>query len=344
MKSKNSKDIFLLYIGNKLMKHGQSATSIETLGPLLQNEGYTLFYSSDKKNELLRIIDMLLSVFKTRKVADYVLIDTYSKRSFYGTVAVVAMCRMLKKKYILMLRGGNLPNRLKVSPKTSRFVFRKAHKLIAPSRYLQNSFVNNDYETILIPNNIKIEDYKYFERINYSPSLLYVRAFHDVYNPWMAIDVLYNLKKIFPFARLCMVGSDKDGSKQSCEDYVRELHLKDSVVFTGYLSKTEWHKLAESYDIFINTTKVDNTPISVIEAMALGLPVVSTNVGGIPWLLENGKNAKLTTSNDTNEMVEAIVDLIMNPTKTKHMTIEARKYVETFGWTVVKEQWNKLLT
>ena len=80
-----------------------------------------------------------------------------------------------------------------------------------------------------------------------------------------------------------MVGPDKDGSLEKTKQYAKEKGVLHRVRFTGGLSKTEWIELSKDYNIFINTTNVDNTPVSVMEAMALGFPVISTNVGGVPF-------------------------------------------------------------
>ena len=97
------------------------------------------------------------------------------------------------------------------------------------------------------------------------------------------------------------------------------------------------------YNIFINTTNFDNTPVSVIEAMSLGLPVVSTNVGGIPFLLENNVNAILVEINDSKSMALAIKQLILYPNFRNEMVITARSKVEKFDWNYVKNEWFQIL-
>src|SRR6187431_1515693 len=96
----------VLYIGNKLSKHGITPTTIEILGPLLEKEGYIISYSSAQKNKFLRITAMLWSVFWHQK-SDYVLIDTYSTSNFWYAFATSQLCRILKLKYIPILHGGN---------------------------------------------------------------------------------------------------------------------------------------------------------------------------------------------------------------------------------------------
>ena len=103
--------------------------------------------------------------------------------------------------------------------------------------------------------------------------------------------------------------------------------------------KSEWHKLSEEFDIFINTSNLDNTPVSVMEAMALGLVVVSTNVGGMPYLINNGLEGVLVAPNNIERMTLAIDNIIMNTESTQQLTLNARKKVESFDWSNVKQSW-----
>ena len=84
-------------------------------------------------------------------------------------------------------------------------------------------------------------------------------------------------------------------------------------------------------------------PVSVIEAIALGLAVVSTNVGGIPFLLEDQKEALLVADNEVSEMVFAIQQLIDDPNLFQELTTNASQKAITFDWEIVKEQWFKIL-
>ena len=122
-----------------------------------------------------------------------------------------------------------------------------------------------------------------------------------------------------------------------------KLGISNRITYTGVLPKEAWHKISESYDLFINTTTVDNTPVSVMEAMAMGLPVISTNVGGIPYLLEDGKDAYLVPSNDEDAMCEKIVAIIEGSANVDAVVVNARRKVEQFDWSVVRLQWISLL-
>ena len=335
---KNNK---ILYIGNKTTKKTKSPTTLEDLANHLESENYTVYSSSEKLNKILRLLDMCFSVFQYRKKVDYILIDTYSTANFYYTFFTSQIARFFRIKYIPILHGGNLPSRLDRSKLMSNLIFKNSYKNIAPSGYLKHEFDKRGYKTELIPNVININDYEYKERILIEPKLLYVRAFSEIYNPIMAINVIKQLTLKYPNAKLCMVGPVKDKSFSEVTKLVDELNLESHIEFTGYLSKKEWHKKSNDYDIFINTTNVDNTPVSVIEAMALGLPVVSTNVGGIPFLITHKIDGLLIEKSNVNEMVDAIISLIKG--EHQFIALKARSKVENFSWSVVKHKWIKIL-
>lgn len=320
---------------------GLNATTIDTLSKKLQEEGFSITTTSSKKNQIVRLFDMMFSVLKNYKV-NYVLIDTYSTSAFWYAFFVSQLCRFLKIKYIPILHGGNLPFRLDNSPKLTKMIFNHSHINVAPSNYLLSEFKKRGFEnTIHIPNSIDVSNYTFKLRDKIEPKLLWVRAFAFIYNPKMAIDILSKIKINYPEATLCMVGPDKDGSLEVTKKYANELKL--DVDFTGKLTKGEWCKLASSYDIFINTTNFDNTPVSVIEAMSLGLPIVSTNVGGLPYLIENNNTGLLVDANNFEKMVEAVEKLLQDVELTHRLSNNARLMAEKFDWSQVKKEWINVL-
>ena len=334
----------ILYIGNKLSKHGFTPTNIETLGAFLEEEGYQLFYASDKQNQLFRFLDMGYSIVKYRKKVDYVMIDTYSTFSFWYVFMVSQLCRLFDMNYIPILHGGNLPYRLDYNPRIAKMIFNNAFKNVAPSGYLMDAFGKRHFPNLIfIPNTIDLSHYPYADQRDYAvPKLLWVRSFAALYNPEMAVDVLKSIRTTFPTAELCMVGPDKDGSLETTRAYAKEQNME--VTFTGRLSKSEWVRLSQNYNVFINTTNFDNTPVSVIEAMCLGLPVVTTNVGGIPFLLENRKTALLVKAGAVEEMTKSVNELFGNPVLRSTLVQYGRKQVEGFDWQVVKQQWAEVFS
>ncbi len=309
---------------------------------MLRKEGYKVKTASTRSNKGLRLIEMLGLIVRYHKTTDVVLIDTYGAMNFYYAYLVAKTCQAYKLDYIPILHGGNLPERLSVTKKYSASLFGKAKINIAPSKFLYDIFkAEGFHNTQIIPNAIQMKNYPFKKRENFQPKLLWVRRFQKRYNPVMALEVLLLLKKDYPNAELCMVGPDKDGTMRTCKKFAakHDLNLK----FTGKLKKKDWAKISKDYDFFINTTNIDNTPISVIEAMSLGLAVVSTDVGGMPMLINNNKDGLLVPVNNAEVMAAEITKLIENPEKARILTENARSKVENFAWEKVKTAWNSVL-
>lgn len=332
----------IVYIGSKLSKYGKTPMFIEFLAPKL-NKYFEVISVSDKKNIFLRFIDINLTLLKRIKKTDLVLIDTYSGLSFYYALSISLLCNLTSIKYIPILRGGNLPWRLEKYNKISSYIFNNAAINIAPSGYLKDIFENFLYRCILIPNSIDVNKYEYKKRNSFEFKLLWVRAFNILYNPVLAVTILDNLIKKGYDATLCMVGPEKDHSLSLVKQKITDLNLKDKVTITGKLSKEEWINLSDDYDIFINTTNFDNHPVSVIEAMAKGLAIVSTNVGGIPYLIQNGVNGITVNPNNENEFVSALEFIHNNPTEAVRYCNAARKDIEKMDWKVIENQWLEII-
>lgn len=331
----------VLYIGNHLK--GGNPTTSNQLSLVLKELEIEVASYSNKKNKIFRLLHMCWGLLKHRK-ASIVLIDTYSTLNFYYALIVSQLARLFYISYIPILHGGNLPKRLQEHPRLSRLIFSNATINIAPSKYLKEVFLSYNFKTEFIANGIDLQYYSFKKRKQLAPKLLWVRAFDQIYNPFMAIAVLEALKKTYPKAQLCMVGPDKDGSLQQAKALARLKKLTNNIEFTGYLTKEEWLQKAKNFDIFINTTTIDNTPVSVIEAMALGLPVVSTNVGGIPYLIAHEETGLLVESKNVEQMVAKILYLLNHESVGQQLTINARAMISKFDLETVKQSWKKILS
>jgi L-malate glycosyltransferase len=333
----------IVYIGNVLSKHGYTPTNIETLGPLLEKEGYKIVYASSKRNPAVRLLDMVAVIFKNRKSAALVLIDTYSTSAFYFALLCCIVAKYCKLKYAPILHGGNLDVRIKQNPRLANIIFANAYSNIVISGYFEAIMKRLKYPTTRISNNIDLNRYTFKKRTHLRPKILWVRSFDKIYNPELAIRLLQNIRLTYPEAILAMVGPDKDGSMESCKELAIQLKVDKYVEFTGRLAKDAWLSKSVDFDIFINTTNVDNLPVSVIEAMALGLPVVSTNVGGVPYLIEDRRNGILIEKNNLPAMTNAILELLENADLAATLSAGGRHTAAEFDWEFVKLKWRSFL-
>src|SRR2546425_347689 len=175
------------------------------------------------------------------------------------------------------------------------------------------------------------------------PRLFWMRSFHRVYNPLMAIRVLERLRASHPEATLVMGGQDK-GMQAETRGLAASLGLSDRVRFPGFLDTEAKAREGKAADIFINTSHVDNMPVAVIEAGALGLPVVSTTVGGIADLLTEGETALLTPDDDVEAMAGAVRRLLADPDLSARLSANGRQLAERSAWERVRGLWEELFS
>ncbi|AZQ43883.1 glycosyltransferase family 4 protein [Nonlabens ponticola] len=333
----------IIYIGNKLQNKNRTATTIDTLGSRLEALGFNMKYASSKSNKILRLLDMINTVITYSRWADKVLIDTYSTQNFWYAISLARICRLLGIPYIPILHGGNLPARLQSQPKIFKRFLNAAQHIVCPSAYLEQAFAKANFSNInVIPNSIQGEHYTFNKRESITPKLLWVRSLAAIYNPQMAIHALKSIAETYPNASLTMVGPDKENMLPELRRLANEHHL--DITFTGLLSIAEWIALSDEHDIFINTSHFDNLPVSLLEAMALGLPVISTEVGGIPNLIDHGKNGILIADDDAQQMADQIKLLIQDPAKAAALSMNGRLKAESYFWEQVKQQWFTILT
>ena len=271
-------------------------------------------------------------------------VDLYSGPAFSWAKAVCWVLRRAGKPYILMLHGGNLPKFAVRRAKLVRGLLASAVAVTTPSNYLTEQMKAYRHDIQPMPNGICVNDYFYKLRRQVSLRLVWLRAFHEVYNPVMAVQVLACLTQDFPQIHLTMIGPDKgDGSLQRTRQEAERLNIGDRLTLLGGVRKDEVPKKLSEADIFLNTARVDNTPVSVLEAMASGLCVVSTRVGGIPYLVHAEREALLVPSENAVSMAEAVRRIIIEPDLAKRLSCNARRKAEQFDWSVILPRWEKLL-
>ena len=332
------------FAGNFLSRSTGIRGVSEDISEFFHESGWAVVTASHHRNRLLRMADFLWTAWHNRDVYKIAVVEVYSYLAFQWAFILCHLLMLLKKPYILVLHGGRLPDFVQSHEKRFRDLLNSAEVVVTPSKYLQQAFIKIRNDIKYIPNGIDISRYPFTVREKPDPRLSWLRAFHKIYNPKLAVEVLHKVTLMVPQAELLMIGPDKkDGSFDEVRSTAAAYNLLNRVKYTGAVPKQEvGHYLSKS-DIFLNTTKFESFGVSVLEAAACGLCIVTTNVGELPYLWEDGFDALLVPPNDPEAMTAAVKRILEEPGLAEKLSKNARKKAERFDWVEIIPQWGAVI-
>jgi glycosyltransferase involved in cell wall biosynthesis len=150
------------------------------------------------------------------------------------------------------------------------------------------------------------------------------------------IESMALVKRKFKNAKFIIAGKGLSNEMRKLVSYATKLGVKDNIVFTGYFPDKKLPKLYQAADIFAFSTFYENLPFAVLEALSTGLPVVTTTVGGIPEMIDSGKNGFLVEPANSRALADRILYYLEHPTAASEMGLLARKTVENhFDWRLI---------
>lgn len=320
---------------------GHVTTAGEILGDLFAAAGYDVISVSESANRYERLLDIASTLIYRHRSIDIECLQVYGGRSFVVEDVASWLGQLFKRRVVMVLHGGLIPEFVNRHPQWSRRVLSRAAVIVAPSPFLARVMNRHGFSVQVIRNVVDLSLYPYRHRRQLSPRLFWMRTFHPDYNPEMAIRVLARVQKVVADATLVIAGQDK-GSQEVVQRLARRLKVSDHVQFPGYLDVASKIHEGGRADIFLNTTRVDNMPVSVIEACAMGLPVVATNVGGIPDLLTDNETGLLVPDDDDEAMAAAVLRLLGDPDLAGRLSSNGREVAELSSWERVRPQWEQL--
>lgn len=334
----------VLLVGNFLSATRGTRSVCEDLALRLKATGWLVITTSSRPGRLARLLDFLLTIWRRRSQYHVAHVDVYSGPAFVWAELVCWALKIVKRPYVLTLRGGNLPSFAQKTGERVPRLLQSAPIVTTPSAYLFDQMRPYHKMLVLLPNPLDLEKYSFKHRAHPALRLVWLRAFHDIYNPSLAVQVVAQLAQDFPEVQLVMMGPDKrDGSFEKMKSMASQLGVANRLTCTGPVTKDKIPQLLNEGDILLNTPRVDNTPVSVVEAMACGLCIVSTNVGGIPYLLEDESDALLVPTDDAAAMAKAVRRFLTEDGLAERLSRNARRKAEQFDWSMILPRWERLL-
>lgn len=253
-----------------------------------------------------------------------------------GPAPALLAARALGNRIVLNYHSGEAEDHLgrwglRVHP-----WLRLADEIVVPSEYLQRVFARHGYPARVIRNVVDTSRFHYRERAPLRPRLLSTRNLEPHYRVDNTLVAFALLKAQYPDATLTVAGYGSE------EGRLRRLAASlgvEGIRFVGRVEPPALPRLYGEADIFVNSSVVDNQPVSVLEAFAAGLPVVSTGTGDIAAMVRDGETGFIVPQGDPAAMGKAVAALLEHQGIALRIARQARHEVEKYTWSRVREQW-----
>lgn len=256
----------------------------------------------------------------------------------FATPAIV-VARLRGVPVIVNYRGGNAESFLAKAPGLVRTMLHRAEAVITPSTFLQGVFSKHGIAASIIPNIVDLERFASVRRSRNmtAPHLIVTRHLEAIYDIPTAIRAFAIVRTSYPGARLTVAGTGPE--LDACLRLVHELGLGDSVRFVGRIDNDAIPELYREADIALNPSTVDNMPISILEAYASGVPVVTTDVGGIPHMAFHEKCALLVPPRDARAMADAVLRIFQDDALADRLVASGIEQTKQYAWPSVRGKW-----
>jgi len=268
--------------------------------------------------------------------ADVVHVFSASYSSFLlAPLPAMLVARALGKPVVLNYRSGQAPDHLQRSA-VARNAIARVDLNVVPSRFLVDVFHEFGIDASIIPNIVDLDRFQFRDRNPLRPRLVSTRNFDALYNVTTTVRAFALVQQRWPDASLTLVG----GGPQEAQlrELVDQLRLRN-VTFLGRVKPGEIAQHYAANDIYIQSPNIDNMPTSVIEAFASGLPVVSTEAGGVPAILTHERHGLLAPLGDYDRLAAHVLRLLDNPVWARAMARAAFDTCQACTWPAVREQW-----
>jgi len=289
-------------------------------------------YARTLFNEALYIPSLL----KLRS-ADVVHVFSASYWSFLlAPVPAMIVARALGKRVILNYHSGEADDHLSRWGLRVHPWLRLAHEVVVPSEYLRAVFARHGYHARVIPNVVDTSRFLFRKRVSLRPWLVSTRNLESHYGLDNTIGAFALVRERYPEATLTIAGYG--GEEQALRRLAGSL-APGGIRFIGRVEPPQMPSLLDAADVFVNSSVVDNQPVSVLEAFASGVPVVSTPTGDIANMVRAAETGTLVPPREPAAMAKAVISLLEDPDRAAAMAQRARREVEKYSWPHVSGRW-----
>jgi glycosyltransferase involved in cell wall biosynthesis len=325
-------------LGEALVADGHAVTHIPINPPFPRGLGWMrrLPWGRTILNQALYLPGLLV---QGRSDVTFVFSAAYWSFLLAPVPAILA-ARASGSRVVLVYHSGEADDHLSNWGRLVHPWLRLADSIVVPSEYLQRIFERHGYPTRVIRNVVDTSRFRFVERSVLRPRLLSTRNLEPHYRVDDTIRAFAILRSSYPEATLMVAGcGSEEGRLRRLASSLGEKGIR----FLGRVEPGDMPALCEGSDIFVNASEVDNQPVSLLEAFAAGLPVVTTPTGGIATMVRQDETGVIVPHRSPERMAKAIDALIRGPGRARRMAARARTEVEAYTWPRVRTEWQKVI-
>ncbi len=328
-------EIKLLIIGNYAEGKGGISGVISNHYQKLRQEGCQVDIFNTKRHNLIRLFLLLPLIVRLRKY-NIIHIHGCSYMGFYPIVlGLIASKWIYHKTTVVTYHGGGAKDFLSKRQRFVRFFLKKADEVTVMSPFLQDIFTAFNIPTVILPNLVDIEVRRDNEVDFTIPKLISLRSLSSIYNIHDIISAYEIVLQNNPKTELTIAGS---GEKQAVLKEQAESIQNANITFLGHISNLEIQTILSQANIMISVPSFDNQPMSILEAFACGTLVISSNAGGVPYMIQDGVNGLLVDAHRPEQVAKKIIWVMNHPEERRQIIENAKKAIKQYQWHNIKEQ------
>lgn len=328
----------ILQIANYKEGVGGIAIQVKRLTDNLRQEGIECDVLSTKGSLFNRLKAVVSLVCKGRRY-DVFHVHCCSYRGFFPALVGVSIGRVLKKRIILTYHGGEADGFFKKRARLVRDILSKTSANIVLSGFIGDIFDRYNIPYVIIPNIIELNKDSFFERSTIRPIFISTRSLTDTYNIECSLKAFKIIRMTYPDAHLMVLG---DGPLRGrLEQFVVNNQIPN-VTFVGQVNNDGIYDYLSQADIMVSSSHFDNMPVSIMEGFNAGLLVIASNVGGVPFMIEDGINGLLFEDDDSEMLAQKMMFAIENQELSKRMIHNAHEGLSHYSWMENKEKYLQL--
>jgi len=282
---------------------------------------------------MARLMPYLLALWRAAGRNDVMHLMANSGWSWHLFAAPAIWIAWLRGQPVVVnYRGGEAGEFLARSARLVRVSMRRTASLVVPSGFLQEVFARHGMPARIVANIVDLQRFRPADGVGTAgePCILVARNLEAVYDNATALRAFAHVLQACPRARLTIAGTGPEA--ESLRRLADELGIGARVEFAGRLDRDAMAERLRQSQVALNPSRADNMPNSVLEAMASGVPVVSTAVGGVPYIVSDGVTALLVPAGDAHAMAEAVTRVLQDDSLAARLRAAALKEVQRYTW------------